>query len=769
MKGFILSDNILDTSQGMELHYWVKSDEGPMKLVFTGEKAVFFVESDANLKSLSGFERKSLGLKSFNGAKVDGLYFNNFKSSLEGKDYLRNNGIRTYESDIRPNDRFLMERFINGCIEFAGKVEVINGVKTLINPQVKKAEIIPALSIMSLDIETSLKNDLYSIAIHQKSGELNGEEIKKVYMVGDLDDQDGIEFFRDEKSLLIKFLADFPSYDPDLFVGWHVVGFDLKFLERKCDQYGLKLTLGRDGSAVRLNEKKGVGWFADMAGRAIIDGPWSLKLAFYSFENFKLDTVAKEVLGGGKDIEATGSEKVEEIERRFHEDKLGLAKYNLLDCTLVLDIFDKLKLVDHLTKRVLYSGLLLDRLGMSTRAFDHLYLPLVHRKGYVAGNILDIQKDVSSLGGYVMDGEKGLHEHVVVLDFKSLYPTIIKTFKIDPLSRMKGDINPLTTVNGVQFSKTEHILPNIIENLLNLRKVAKSRNDSNLSQAVKILMNSFYGVMGSGGCRFYHADLPQSITQTGQWILKSSIEYIENHGHKVVYGDTDSLFIKLNFLEIGSKDKVANDLAEKINSFLTEKIKSRFGVESFLEMEYEKYYSKLFIPESRGGDKGAKKRYAGLLDVGNATKLHFSGMEFVRSDWTKVAKNFQYTLFEKFFNDEKVEDFIKDYVQRLKDGEFNDLLVYKKRLSKPVNEYTKSNPPHVKAARMILEKRPKAFIKDVQYIMSRRGPIPLEFEPTDIDYQHYIDKQIAPLAQDVLKFMGYSFDDIVAGSQMTLF
>jgi DNA polymerase-2 len=766
MKGFILSDNVFDGPQGTELHFWVKSEQGPLKLIFRGEKPVFFVENRSQFPQLENSERKSLKLKAFNGSLVDGIYFRDYKSLMQGRDKLANLGVRTYESDIRPNDRFLMERFINGSVEFAGTIQEIKGVKTIINPQVKKAEYIPEFSIMSLDIETSLGNDLYSIGLHQRGA---GQEFKKVYMVGELENSGDVEFFPTEKALLQKFLADFPIYDPDLFVGWHVIGFDLKFLERKCNQYGLTFSLGRDGSKVRIQEKKGAGFFANINGRAIIDGPWALKLAFYSFENFKLDTVAKEVLGGGKDIESTGSEKVEEIQRRFEEDKMGLAKYNLLDCTLVLDIYDKLQLVDHLCKRVLYSGQLLDRLGMSSRSFDHVYLPLVHRKGFVAGNILDIQKDAASLGGYVMEGLKGLHEHVVVLDFKSLYPTIIQTFKIDPYSRLKGDVNSLTTVNGVQFSKTEHILPGIIENLLNQRKIAKSKNDDNLSQAVKILMNSFYGVMGSGGCRFYHADLPQSITQTGQWLLKESIRYIEESGHEVVYGDTDSLFIKLNFLEIGSKDKVANELADKVTVHLAEKIKSQFGVTSYLEMEYEKYFSKLFIPEARGGDKGAKKRYVGLLDVGNATQLYFSGMEFVRSDWTKVAKNFQFQLFEKFFEGEDTEQFIKDYVQRLKDGEFDDLLVYKKRLSKSVDEYTKTNPPHVRAARMILERRPDAFLKDIHYLWTRRGPVPLEFDPTDMDYQHYIDKQIAPLAQDVLKFLDRSFDDIVAGSQMTLF
>ncbi len=766
MKGFILSDNIIDGPQGMTIEYWVKTEKKPVKLVITTEKPIFFVERRAEVNLGRDVERKQLGLKSFNGAEIDGLYFKDYRSLLNARESLSTSGVRTYESDVRPNERFLMERFISGGVDFSGEVEEKSGVSTMINPKMQKSEVSIPLSTLSFDIETSLGDDLYSIGTHHVDGET---EFKRVHIIGDLPNTDEVHFHRGEREVILAFINDLRKLDPDIICGWHVVGFDLVFLEKKCRALGIKFTLGRDGSEIRIVERKGSGYFADIAGRVVFDGPWLLKQAFHNFENYKLDTVANEVLGVGKDIESTGSDKVSEITRRFHEDKMALAKYNLLDCTLVLDIYKKLNIVDHYVKRIMYSGMLMDRISSSAKAFDHIYLPLIHRKGLVANNVIDTQKDASSLGGYVMEGIKGLHDHVIVLDFKSLYPTIIKTFKIDPYSRLKGDINTLTTVNGVNFSKTEHILPGIIDGLLNLRSIAKHKKDANLSQAVKILMNSFYGVMGSGGCRFYHADLPQSITQTGQWLLKETISYIEENGHKVVYGDTDSLFIKLNFLEIGARDRVGKDIATKVNAHLDTKIKSKFGIESFLEIEYEKYFSKLFIPESRLSEKGAKKRYVGLLENENSAKLHFSGMEFVRSDWTKLAKNFQFELITKFFADEKVEEFIKDYVARLKSSEFDNLLVYKKRLSKPVDEYIKTVPPHVKAAKLLLEKNPKLFIKDVSYLMTFRGPVPEEFSPTDIDYQHYIDKQIAPLATDVLKFLNLSFDDIISGSQMSLF
>ncbi|MEE3079126.1 MAG: DNA polymerase II, partial [Bdellovibrionota bacterium] len=121
------------------------------------------------------------------------------------------------------------------------------------------------------------------------------------------------------------------------------------------------------------------------------------------------------------------------------------------------------------------------------------------------------------------------------------------------------------------------------------------------------------------------------------------------------------------------------------------------------------------------------------------------------------------------FHGESLEEFIKDFVAEFKSGLFDDLIIYKKRLSKPLDEYTKSNPPHVKAAKLLREKNPDMFIKDVEYVMTRFGPIPASFEIKDVDYSHYIDKQLAPIGNDVLKFLEKDFDDIVSGSQMTLF
>ena len=135
---------------------------------------------------------------------------------------------------------------------------------------------------------------------------------------------------------------------------------------------------------------------------------------------------------------------------------------------------------------------------------------------------------------------------------------------------------------------------------------------------------------------------------------------------------------------------------------------------------------------------------------------------------TELAKKFQSELFERFFRDQELIEWIKDYVSRLKDGELDDLLVYKKKLSRKAEEYTKTTPPHIKAARLEDPENQKN-LKEIQYLITSIGPVPVSMKPTDIDYNHYIEKQIKPLADGVLFAIDQSFDEIIEGRQLDLF
>jgi DNA polymerase II len=769
VKGFILSAKTHDRNGKAVISLYCKGDKGPFRVEVDSQKPVFFIEEGSDCSAVTkACERKPLNLKSFGGKNIEGLYFQTQADFFESREKLKEAGQRTYEADVRHAERFLMERYINGSIEVLGEEENPNGLLTFKNPEIRAIKYKAQFDIMSLDIETSMKNDLFSIAFYQTGKQ--GIK-KKVLMVGSdrITDCDYLEFCINEKQLLHRYLELMAYWDPDLILGWHIIGFDFAFLQKKCDQYKIPMKIGRNNGNIYINERKGAGWFASLDGRVILDGPPVLRGAFYQFENFKLDTVAHEVLNTNKDIKSTGMEKVGEIERRFHEDKEALAKYNLLDCKLVIDIFEKLNIIDMLLTRVDISGMLLDRIGVSTAAFDHFYLPKIHRKGFVASNILDINREGQAAGGYVLEPEVGLHENVVVVDFKSLYPTIINTFKIDPLSNLQKNINPLITPSGHSFSRSEHILPDFIGKLLVKRQVAKNNQDAYLSQAIKILMNSFYGVMGSGGSRFYNSDLPSAITGTGQWILRQSMDYLIEEGYEVLYGDTDSIFYKLKTSEISDPFDKSILRAKRLTEFITETLKNQFQVGSMLELEFEKYYKRFYLPPMRGGRGGAKKRYAGLIQKRTGEdELEFKGLEIVRSDWTKLAKNFQFELFDNLFHDKDIIELIKEKVKELKDGNHDNDLIYKKRLTKSAAEYIKSIPPHVRAA-LILDPKGIKRIKEIEYYISTTGPVPYEGKIQNIDYQHYIEKQLKPVAEGVLFIYDKSFEDVVVGDQLSLF
>jgi DNA polymerase-2 len=382
----------------------------------------------------------------------------------------------------------------------------------------------------------------------------------------------------------------------------------------------------------------------------------------------------------------------------------------------------------------------------------------------VASDVKDIEPAGQAAGGYVIEPIPGIYENVAVLDFKSLYPSIILTFKIDPLSRMYNNIEPISTPQGYKFSASKNYLPELISKLMEQRNTAKKNDDKYLSQAIKILMNSFYGVMGSFGCRFYHPDLPNAITSTGKWLLLGSKDYLEQKGYKVLYGDTDSLFVKIKDTEAADADYYGNEIVKDLNEYWKRKLKEDFNVESYLELEYEKFYKKFVLTQSRGSELGAKKRYAGLIADEDSNKIEFVGMESVRSDWTKLAKDFQAELYDRILNNKEIDNWINELVVSLKQGHFDNKLVYRKRLRKDIDEYVKNIPPQVKAARMLDDRS-----SSVKYVITKKGPVPIGLNPTDIDYDHYIEKQLRPIADSILSLLSTSFNSIVSSQQMNMF
>ncbi len=765
---FILTGEWMDVKGRNLLKFTGTSNVyGPVEINVTNNP-VFFVKRSSDTSGLKvPNRRKEVKLKDFIEQDVDALYFNTETDLRTAAEEFGRDDIINYESDINPTRRFLMERFINAQVKVTGSAEKKGNLLIFTNPQIEPTEVTPQFAVASIDIETGNNNTLlYSIAVHLTGR--NGEE-KIVFLQSEKKETlpDNFYTFKTEKELIQYFIKWFNKTDPDIIIGWHIIGFDLMFLESKCNEFQIPFNIARGNGRVSLRSRKPRGYFASITGRVVIDGPPALRSSFFTFEDYRLETVAQELLEEGKTI-TPDKNKVEEIERLYNEDKAALGEYNLKDAELVTDIFRKSGLIELSVRRAQLSGMLMDELGMMTAAFDHFYLPKLHRAGYVAPNVKDLTTSEHAAGGYVMEPDPGIYNDVVVLDFKSLYPTIIQTFKIDPLARLHSGNETIETLNGYKFSGVEHILPGFIDELMEQRSIAKKDNDTQLSQAIKILMNSFYGVMGSFGCRFYHAHLPTAITGTGHRLLLGSKDYLKKNGYEVVYGDTDSLFVQLKKDE--GKEAVQNGtrIADDLNNYWKEKISAEYGLTSHLEIEFEKYYRKFIITPARGSESGAKKRYAGIVvesaTGGDKEKLEFVGLEFVRSDWTRLAKEFQVELYTKVFNDEEVEDWIREIVKKVKAGEYDEKLVYRKRLRKDVGDYTKNIPQHVKAARLLPE-----AVGTVYYVITKRGPIPVELKHNDIDYDHYIEKQLKPITDSVLSLLGKSFDSIVESDQLSFF
>ena len=410
-----------------------------------------------------------------------------------------------------------------------------------INPTLRRAEFRPSLQQVSIDIETAgLEGELYSVAVSSPRDSrvfLVGESVESTHDVP-------IECCRDERSVIEAFFAWLKHFDPDLILGWNVINFDLDFLERKCRALDIPFAIGRGDERATILQAQGPGGtrVARLPGRAVMDGIDALRAAFHSFESFELQTVAQALLGRGKRIKSE-RDKVTEIQRLFREEKAQLAAYNLEDCRLVADIFAKTDLVNFAVRKAELTGLAMDRYGGAVASFDNLYLPRLHRRGRVAPDVGDADTDLAVPGGYVMDSKPGLYDDVLLLDFKSLYPSIIRTFRIDPLGLASPGDDPVPGFLDATFSRKSSILPELIEGLWQARDEAKRHRDAALSQAVKILMNSFYGVLGANGCRFYDARLASSITRRGHEIIQETRTFIEGQGYDVIYGDTDSVFV----------------------------------------------------------------------------------------------------------------------------------------------------------------------------------------------------------------------------------
>jgi len=699
------------------------------------------------------------------------------------RDRLVGAGIPCFEADVRFALRYLIDRGIKSSLRIRGPARRIeDGTLLFDNPELAPACFRPRLSVLSFDIETDPRaRRLLSIALY---GRGRGGEVAEVLLFApqDWSCPETATCLRSEAELLATFCARVRHIDPDVLTGWNVVDFDLTVLERLGQRWGVPLDLGRlepgrGPGRLRLLPSRSPRRTSDaqIPGRLVLDGIELLRGAFVRMDEYSLDFVAREVLGEGKTVGGHG--RAGEILRLFKEDRPQLVEYNLTDARLALEVLEKLRLVELAVERSLLTGISPNRVAASIACFDFLYLSELAKRDVAApsvgGDVTD--SSLATYGGHVLEPVTGLHENVLVFDFKSLYPSLIRTFQIDPLGYLHTpglDDDPIMAPNGAAFRREPGILTHLLDDLLPRRDEAKRQGDKVASGAIKILMNSFYGVLGTPACRFYNPLIAGAITSFGKQMLLWTKARAEKYGHPVVYGDTDSLFILSGETDPEAARRLGEDLAGRLNRDLAAHITQVYRVESRLELEFERLYLKLHLMPVRRGKGGARKRYVGLVEAEDGgTRVVFTGMESVRRDSTDLAKQVQRELYERFFAGQPLEEFLRRTVEELRGGQLDGLLVYKKALRKPPEAYTSTTPPHVAAARKMKVPPRRGLIA---YRMTTVGPEPLEDgvapSPAPLDYEHYVDKQVRPVAEPVLELAGLTFDAAVGDAdQLVLF
>ncbi|WOT04068.1 DNA polymerase II [Shewanella youngdeokensis] len=783
IKGRVLTRHTLHRQDGLSLQYFVATATGPVIVEIVQQQHVCFIRSvdEKWLKQhpeLSQISSQPVALKNFKHEDVTAVYCRDLRLQRNLIRIAKDQDIELFESDIKVEHRFLIERFIALDAEFSGYFEAVKPGEhpKFIANRGRRTELKQPLKAISLDFECSFSGELYSVALYGQTP--SGVVFEKVLMVGEpqATDVTYIDWVADEPSLIHQLIAWFNDYDPDIIIGWSVVTFDLALLYRRAKHHGIALSIGRNNQSLSWKvEDKYRPETLSLPGRVVLDGIDWLKAAFYQFERYSLEFVSRALLDEGKAINNV-TNRMDEINDLFANNKPALAHYNLTDSRLVWDIFEKTQLFDFAIERAKLTGLELGRVGASVAAFMNLYLPHLHRSGYIAPSA-PASDGIESPGGYVMDSIPGLYKHVLVLDFKSLYPSIIRTFLIDPKGLVEASLLPeaetVAGYLGASFSRNKPILPQLIKHLSEQREQAKTNLNAPLSQAIKIIMNSLYGVLGSRGCVFHDAKLASSITMRGHEIMKQTRDWIEADGYQVIYGDTDSTFVWLgNDVDETKVQAIGNALALKINRRWGETLAEQLGIDSFLELEFETHFDQFFMPTLRGSTEGSKKRYVGTQRKPDGElALVFKGMEQVRSDWSPLARRVQYELYDRLFAQQDVENYLKQTIDQLNNGELLNELVFVKNLRRNLEDYTAKSSPHIKAAKLLFNATQDETVTRkgarIEYVMTLCGAEPVSHQTSAIDIEYYITRQLAPVAEPILTILNKSFNDI-SSNQMTL-
>jgi DNA polymerase-2 len=786
----------------------------------------FFVRRAELARAQDALGNSDFGLleswwKTLDGAEVAELRFRTMREASAAAERLALRSIRTYEADLKATDRYLMDQGIHGSCEILGSYSDGRYVdRVYIDAELSPSDTRPTLRVLAIDIETEPTSSeiravslvLWPLRVGEEQREAE-PSVREVLFQGPSSDNfaEFVQVCTDERDLLEKLTRRIRELDPDIVTGWNVIEFDFRQIAARLAHHRLPFAISRSRDESSFLDSRGrAAAGVSIPGRQVIDAMRLVRHGPQRYEDRRLDTVANAVLGTGKTETARDDDKLARLEALYQNDPAEFCRYCLVDSELVVRILARTGLMELTVMRSLLIGVALNRAWTSISAFEFLYIEGLHKRGLVAPTPgVDPLPLDEAPGGAILTPHPGIFRNVFVFDFKSLYPSIIRTFNIDPVSLIRSSVThaderghdsvgetagsthdsagtpdngeearnpgPIEAPGGTLFNREPGILPSLLDRFFENRQAAKDRGDATASYVYKIIMNSFYGVLGARGCRFAASALAGSITGFGQHLLRWCRDKLSEAGYRVIYGDTDSLFV-LTDTDDGADREAVQASGERIaawmNTEITRYVEGRWHLSSRLELEFEKVYTRFFLPAIRHSLpteelRGRAKGYAGLVLADG--DLEIRGMEAVRSDWTVAAGEFQRGLLARVFSDageQELAAYIRDLVAALKSGRLDGKLVYSKNLRKGVAEYTHSLPPHVQAAKLLPAAERHGAVR---YLLTVDGPQPEGYLTSQIDYDHYIDKQLRPIAESIADFVQLPIGILDSSPQLNLF
>ena len=378
------------------------------------------------------------------------------------RDKLIAGGAKALEADLRFPYRYLVDKGLRAAVEIVGEPDASDpALLRFRDPELVPGSAHPELRVLSLDLETLPDaSRILSVA-------LVGAGADEVHVLSAAPIE-GALVHPDEASLVRAFVARVRELDPDVLTGWNVVDFDFDVLIARARSLGIPLELGRAPGPVAIAQDASFTRQrrAEIPGRIVLDGIGLARDAFIQLDDFSLETAAQTLLGRGKRIAKSGRDRGAEIVRMYREDPRAFVAYNREDAVLVQEILAKESLLELAIERSLLCGMQLDRVGASIASFDLLYLPELRQRGRVAPSV-DREREATGRvsGGAVMESHPGVFRNVAVFDFKSLYPSLMRTFNLDPLAHAVAGADALVAPNGARFSRTVAILPEVLDPL----------------------------------------------------------------------------------------------------------------------------------------------------------------------------------------------------------------------------------------------------------------------------------------------------------------